>query len=140
MAQLGSTIGELVVIALKAANGKQDPFCIFKLGSVAKKTKTDRNGGQNPIWDDQINLPVPPGATRLFIQIFSRQASQENLISEGHVDLNEVLRKGEHDGFFPLVLNGKKAGQIYLELTFYAVRSWKARKDDCIPINKIKYL
>ncbi|CAO3587725.1 unnamed protein product [Absidia cylindrospora] len=102
------------------SNGKQNPFCIFKLGSVAKKTKTDQNGGQSPIWDDQINLPVPPGATRLFVQIFSGQASKENLISEGHVDLNEVLRKGEHDGFFPLVLNGKKAGQIYLELTYYA--------------------
>ncbi|ORZ12005.1 C2 domain-containing protein [Absidia repens] len=121
MAQPVTTIGELVVIALKAASGRQDPFCIFKLGSAAKKTKVDQNGGKNPIWDDQINLPVPPGITRLFVQVFNRQAAKENLISEGHVDLHEVLRKGEHDGFFPLVMNGTKAGQIYLELTFYAV-------------------
>ncbi|KAI9308798.1 C2 domain-containing protein [Cunninghamella echinulata] len=124
---MSNTIGELVVIALKAENlpsrvpnGPQDPFCIFKLGSVAKKTKIDKRGGQNPIWDDQVNLPVPGGTTRLFVQIFNRQAANENLISEGHVDLHEVLRKGEHDGFFPLIFNGKQGGRIYLELTFYA--------------------
>ncbi|CAO3625403.1 unnamed protein product [Cunninghamella blakesleeana] len=124
---MSHTIGELVVIALKAENipncvtrGSQDPFCVFKLGSLAKKTKIDKRGGQNPIWDDQINLAVPGGVTRLFFQIFHGQTSSENLISEGHVDLHEVLRKGEHDGFFPLIYNGNKAGRIYLELTFYA--------------------
>ena len=37
--------------------GKQDPFVTFRLGEVAKRSKTDYRGGQRPIWDDQVFKP-----------------------------------------------------------------------------------
>ncbi|KAI8384452.1 C2 domain-containing protein [Radiomyces spectabilis] len=116
-------VGELVVVALKAVAGKQDPLCVFRLGDVAMKTKTDVRGGQNPIWDDQVNLPVPVGATKLHMQLFDKNTNISNLIAEGYVDLSKVLREGEHDDFFPLTFRGKRAGEIYLELTFYSAVS-----------------
>jgi hypothetical protein len=30
--------------------GKQDPYCAARLGKEAKKTKTDKRGGQTPKW------------------------------------------------------------------------------------------
>ena len=36
--------------------GKQDPFCVFRLGETAKRTKTDYRGGSRPIWDDQVRV------------------------------------------------------------------------------------
>lgn len=53
----GPEIGTLVVIVDRAKNlpnrrsiGKQDPFCAIRLGKEAKKTETDRRGGQTPRW------------------------------------------------------------------------------------------
>lgn len=56
----GPIIGTLVAIMDRAKNlpnrrsmGKQDPYCAARLGKEAKKTATDRRGGQTPRWYDQ---------------------------------------------------------------------------------------
>ena len=53
----GPEIGTLVAIVDRARNlpnrktmGKQDPYCAMRLGKEAKKTGTDRRGGQTPRW------------------------------------------------------------------------------------------
>ena len=53
----GPIIGTLVTIIDRAKNlpnrrsmGKQDPYCAARLGKEAKKTATDRRGGQTPRW------------------------------------------------------------------------------------------
>lgn len=53
----GPEIGTLVVIVDRAKNlpnrktmGKQDPYCAARLGKEAKKTETDKRGGQTPRW------------------------------------------------------------------------------------------
>ncbi|KAI9250426.1 C2 domain-containing protein [Phascolomyces articulosus] len=116
--------GELVVVAIKAVIGKQDPFVTFRLGEVAKRTKTDYRGGQRPIWDDQVNLPVPEGKTKLYMQVFDEDGPREDLISEGEIDLTNVLKEGEEDNWYPLKYRGKRAGDIYIELTFYSAVSF----------------
>jgi len=53
----GPEIGVLVIIVDRAKNlpnrktmGKQDPYCAARLGKEAKKTETDKRGGQTPKW------------------------------------------------------------------------------------------
>ena len=53
----GPVIGTLVAIIDRARNlpnrrtmGKQDPYCAARLGKEAKKTHTDKRGGQTPRW------------------------------------------------------------------------------------------
>lgn len=53
----GPDIGTLVVIVDRAKNlpnrksiGKQDPYCAIRLGKEAKKSETDKRGGQTPKW------------------------------------------------------------------------------------------
>lgn len=53
----GPVIGTLVAIIDRARNlpnkrtmGKQDPYCAARLGKEAKKTTTDKRGGQTPKW------------------------------------------------------------------------------------------
>jgi hypothetical protein len=53
----GPEIGTLVAVIDRARNlpnrktiGKQDPYCAMRLGKEAKKTETDRRGGQTPKW------------------------------------------------------------------------------------------
>lgn len=53
----GIEIGTLVVVVDRARHlpnlrtmGKQDPYCAARLGKEAKKTDTDKRGGQTPRW------------------------------------------------------------------------------------------
>jgi C2 domain len=53
----GPEIGTLVAVVDRAKNlpnrrtmGKQDPYCAMRLGKEAKKTGTDKRGGQTPKW------------------------------------------------------------------------------------------
>lgn len=53
----GPEIGTLVAVIDRAKNlpnrrtmGKQDPYCAMRLGKEAKKTGTDKRGGQTPKW------------------------------------------------------------------------------------------
>ena len=53
----GPEIGTLVAIIDRAKNlpnrksmGKQDPYCAARLGKEARKTDTDKRGGQTPRW------------------------------------------------------------------------------------------
>lgn len=53
----GPEIGTLVVVVDRAKNlpnrktmGKQDPYVAMRLAKEAKKTETDRRGGQTPKW------------------------------------------------------------------------------------------
>ena len=53
----GPEIGTLVVVVDRGKNlpnrktmGKQNPYCAARLGKEAKKTDTDKRGGQTPKW------------------------------------------------------------------------------------------
>ncbi|KAG2230147.1 hypothetical protein INT48_004017 [Thamnidium elegans] len=142
--------GELVVVALKAYNrsnflnklmsnvkapAKQDPFCLFRVGNVVKRTKVDHGGGLYPIWDDQVNIPVAAGIHQMHVQIFDKDTKPNNLMGEGVIDLTRVLREKEHDGYFPLQYKGRpNCGDIYLELTFYLAQHTAAR-----PQQQVRY-
>ncbi|KAI9289500.1 hypothetical protein BC943DRAFT_271828, partial [Umbelopsis sp. AD052] len=112
-------LGELVIVALKAIIGKQDPVARFTLGKHSQNTKTDFRGGQHPLWDDQVNLPVEPDHGKLKVRLYDGEAPKGLLISETQVDVSKVLTTGEDDGWFALNYKGKSSGEIYLELTFY---------------------
>ncbi|KAH8554978.1 hypothetical protein BGW37DRAFT_481926 [Umbelopsis sp. PMI_123] len=74
----------------------------------------------NTIHNRQVNLVIPEGKTKMMVQLFDEDKRKEDLISEGEIDLTEVLKNGEQDDWFDLQYKGRPAGQIYLELTFYS--------------------
>lgn len=60
----GPEIGTLVMVIDRAKNlpnrrtmGKQDPYCAARLGKEAKKTQTDKRGGQTPRWYGNSGCP-----------------------------------------------------------------------------------
>ena len=89
------------------------------------------------------------GKTKMYVQLYDEDAKREDLISEGTVDLATVIKDGEQDGkntkkitkkretrsicsfsdpfpcldWFQLTYKNRKAGEIYLEITFYSAAS-----------------
>ncbi|KAF2832677.1 hypothetical protein CC86DRAFT_462907 [Ophiobolus disseminans] len=133
----GPVIGTLVVIMDRARNlpnkrtmGKQDPYCAARLGKEAKKTKTDKRGGQTPKWDQELRFTVhdSPDYHRLKISVFNDDKKTE-LIGETWANLEAVITPGggQSDDWHPLNCKGKYAGEIRVEFTYYDTRP-KAEK------------
>ncbi|PVH96993.1 hypothetical protein DM02DRAFT_658662 [Periconia macrospinosa] len=128
----GPVIGTLVAIMDRAKNlpnrrsmGKQDPYCAARLGKEAKKTNTDRRGGQTPRWDQELRFTVhdSPDYHQLKVSIFNDDKKTE-LIGETFVNLEAIITPGggQSDTWHTLNCKGKYAGEVRLELTFYDIR------------------
>jgi hypothetical protein len=123
--------------------GKQDPYCAARLGKEAKKTKTDKRGGQTPKWcvlpkgwsiehctdacgrDQELRFTVHDSADyhRLKISVFNDDKKTE-LIGEAWAGLDRIITAGggQSDDWHTLNCKGKYAGEIRIELTFYDTR------------------
>ncbi|KAI8931032.1 hypothetical protein NX059_012043 [Plenodomus lindquistii] len=128
----GPVIGTLVVIMDRARNlpnkrtmGKQDPYVAARLGKEAKKTKTDKRGGQTPKWDQELRFTVhdSPDYHRLKVSVFNDDKKTE-LIGEAWVNLDAVITPGggTSDDWHGLMCKGKYAGEVRIEFTYYDTR------------------
>ncbi|KAG0364230.1 hypothetical protein BC939DRAFT_531523 [Gamsiella multidivaricata] len=125
-------IGELVIVPIQGKDlpnrerfGKQDPFILFKLGNVSKRSSTDIRGGQRPRWkDDQINIFMyqsdAKDATSLYVTCLDEDPQKNDLIGDCVINLAKVLEQGEHDDWFELSFKGREAGELMLQLTYYS--------------------
>ncbi|KAJ7671581.1 hypothetical protein DFH06DRAFT_119272 [Mycena polygramma] len=122
-------LGTLVIVVLKAKNlndkyfWKQDVFAQVGLNGETKRTKVDVKGGQHPMWDEEIRVPVLKGAgdkfRKLEVSCWAKEPKKEENIGQGFVDLTETLKTGEFDDWVTLQTNGGARGEIYLEMTFF---------------------
>ncbi|KAG0235295.1 hypothetical protein BGW42_005462 [Actinomortierella wolfii] len=124
-------IGELVIVPIQGRDlpnrerfGKQDPFILFKLGNVSKRSSTDIRGGQRPRWkDDQINILMyesdAKDAKSLYVTCLDEDPQKNDLIGDCVINLDKVLKEGEHDDWFQLSYKGREAGELQLQLTYY---------------------
>ncbi|KAL2045258.1 hypothetical protein N7G274_002341 [Stereocaulon virgatum] len=128
----GPEIGTLVVVMDRAKNlpnrksmGKQDPYCAARLGKEAKKTETDKRGGQTPKWDQELRFTVhdSPDYYQLKVSVFNDDKKTE-LIGETWVSLDQIIIPGggQNDLWHNLNCKGRSAGQIRIELTYYDTR------------------
>ncbi|KAI9849974.1 MAG: hypothetical protein M1838_006232 [Thelocarpon superellum] len=136
----GPEIGDLVVILDKAKNlpnrktiGKQDPYCAARLGKEAKKTQTDKRGGQTPKWDQELRFTVhdSPDYYQLKVSVFNDD-KKTDLIGEAWVSLESVVVRGggRSDGWHALNCKGRYAGEIRMELTYYDIRPKEDRRQE----------
>ncbi|KAL6721473.1 hypothetical protein ACLMJK_000576 [Lecanora helva] len=128
----GPEIGTLVVIVDRAKNlpnrksmGKQNPYCAARLGKEAKKTETDKRGGQTPKWDQEMRFTVheSPDYYQLKVSVFNDDKKTE-LIGETWVALEQIVVPGggQNDVWHTLNCKGRFAGEIRIELTYYDTR------------------
>ncbi|KAI9699702.1 MAG: hypothetical protein M1836_002736 [Candelina mexicana] len=128
----GPEIGTLVLIVDKAKNlpnrktmGKQDPYCAARLGKEAKRTETDKRGGQTPRWDQELRFTVHDSADyyQLKVSVFNDD-KKTDLIGETWVDLEAVVVPGggQNDLWHTLNCRGRYAGEVRIELTYYDTR------------------
>ncbi|KAF9936469.1 hypothetical protein BGZ67_002370 [Mortierella alpina] len=115
-------LGVLVAIPIKGrklinkTGRKQSPYVQLKLGDQKKRTKASLIASVEPEWDQEAR------ALDMYVAVYD-EGRKNDLIGDGILLLHEVVDKGELDVWFPIKCKGAPAGDIYFELTFYAVVS-----------------
>ncbi|TFY73956.1 hypothetical protein EWM64_g10056, partial [Hericium alpestre] len=123
--------GTLVIVVLKGQHlidnhtfYKQDPYVRLSLSGIVKRTPIDSKGGQHPVWDAELRVPIAKDAAKknrvLELSCWSEERREDQLLGEAELDISETLRTGEFDDWIPLKLNAAQRGEIYLEMTFFA--------------------
>ncbi|KAA1467569.1 hypothetical protein DENSPDRAFT_877428 [Dentipellis sp. KUC8613] len=124
-------LGTLVVVVLKAQHlidnhkfYKQDPYVRVSLSGATKRTPVDPKGGQHPVWDAEVRLPISKEVSKknrtMEISCWSEERKDDQLLGEAELDITETLKTGEFDDWVPLKLNGGQRGDVYFEMTFFA--------------------
>ncbi|KAF9580119.1 hypothetical protein BGW38_003364, partial [Lunasporangiospora selenospora] len=125
-------IGELAIVPIQGRDvpnrerfGKQNPFILFKLGNVSKRSSTDVRGGQRPRWkDDQITILMyesdAKDAKSLYVSCLDEDKQKNDLIGDCVINLAKVLEQGEQDDWFELTYKGREAGELMLQITYFS--------------------
>ncbi|CAG8792639.1 20002_t:CDS:2, partial [Dentiscutata erythropus] len=125
---MSKKLGELVVVVIKARNlsardviGKGDPFATFRIADMAKRTKTDRRGGQHPEWDEELRFQIMDDSRHkvMKVQVYNEDKREHVLVGDETIKLDEVFNSGEWDAWHEIKFRNKYAGEVFLEMTFY---------------------
>jgi Ca2+-dependent lipid-binding protein len=99
--------------------GKMDPYAKITVGGSVFKTTPAHDQGKNPNWQDTFTFRVN-GDQVLQVQLYDQDdASADDFIAEGVVNLSEVYNRRQVSNWFPLQRKGTSAGQIMINLEFY---------------------
>ncbi|KAH3687210.1 hypothetical protein WICPIJ_001805 [Wickerhamomyces pijperi] len=109
---------------------KQNPFLILRLSSQLQKTKTDYNGGQNPIWEQVLKFKLSNHSItsdNLEITIMHETKDTPRLIGDLEVDYSKVFYSDDkdettgelyYDDWYPVTSLGQTYGELLLQITF----------------------
>lgn len=82
----------------------QDPYAKLSLGGAEKRTPADPKGGQHPVWDHEVRIPISKDATTknrtLELSCWSEERTGDQLLGEGKLDIAKTLQTGEFDGAY----------------------------------------
>ena len=89
--------GQDLVKKTHMMDGKADPYVKFSLQSENCRSKTHKNGGKNPVWNDSCSLNVNPGGNVLQVAVSFRNIIMTRVAVMGRwaFELLDVLRQSE---------------------------------------------
>ncbi|CAH6720543.1 hypothetical protein CLIB1444_04S02454 [[Candida] jaroonii] len=126
--------GTLVIMVCRAKHlpnrrklDKQSPYVTLRLGTVAKKTPSHFRAGQTPDWTHEVRFQLSRDRKPIIrLDVLDETKNDPTPIGTCEIDCSVILgseneRDGKfiHDKWYELSLNGRRAGMIYLEMTFY---------------------
>lgn len=126
--------GTLVIIVCRAKHlpnrrklDKQSPYVALRLGTTAKKTPAHFRAGQTPDWTHEIRFDLNrERRPQLKLDVLDETKNDPTPIGTCDIDCSVIFQdekrqegKYIHDSWYNLTLNGRRAGMIYLEMTFY---------------------
>jgi thiol:disulfide interchange protein len=98
-----------------------DPYVKLQMGSQTFKTKTHKNAGKKPSWFDVCEF-IRTDEEVLNVQVYDEDIISDDLVGSGVLELKDICIPGRQMYSDSIILKykNKKAGELYLEVNFYA--------------------
>ncbi|GMF59196.1 unnamed protein product [[Candida] boidinii] len=102
---------------------KQTPYCVVRIQDQVQTTQAIPRAGQNPEWDSELWFSLS-GVTdyKMSFNIYHETKKEVGLVCKATIDFSQALTKPSKVGFdkwYDLEYDGKSAGQIFLEMSYY---------------------
>lgn len=130
-----SADGTLVVMVVKAKHlpnrrklDKQSPYVVARIGTEARKTEADFRAGQTPEWTSEMRFHLSREKKSILkIDVLDETKGDPTPIGSTEIDVSVVFTEPDnkedgkyiYDKWFDLSFGGRRAGLLYLEMTFY---------------------
>lgn len=128
--------GTLVVMVCRAKHlpnrrklDKQSPYVLLRIGTTFKKTPLHFRAGQTPEWTHELRFQLTRDRKPLLkLDVLDETKGEPTPIGAAEIDCSTVFQDPAHlqdlgkyilDAWHDLTFNGRAAGKIYLEMTFY---------------------
>eukprot|EP00195_Chlamydomonas_chlamydogama_P000518 CAMPEP_0202919766 /NCGR_PEP_ID=MMETSP1392-20130828/76505_1 /ASSEMBLY_ACC=CAM_ASM_000868 /TAXON_ID=225041 /ORGANISM="Chlamydomonas chlamydogama, Strain SAG 11-48b" /LENGTH=347 /DNA_ID=CAMNT_0049613225 /DNA_START=146 /DNA_END=1190 /DNA_ORIENTATION=+ len=99
--------------------GKQDPYCIISIGTQSFKSKTCRDGGKNPVWNETFRFNVINDNDVTLVCKDEDTIGKDEVIGTGHFNLAKARERGtDRIQVSMMSKSGKQYGFISVNLTF----------------------
>ena len=100
--------------------GKQDPYCVLRVGEQRDRTKTCKDGGTRPRWNERFNFSLAGHESALDLEVWNANTmTSDAYIGAALVSLGDVFASGTQDASVPLRdKKNKIAGNVMLVLRF----------------------
>ena len=100
--------------------GKQDPYCVLRVGEQRDRTKTCADGGTRPRWNERFRFSLAGHESALDLEVWNaNKMTSDAYIGAALVSLGDVFASGTQDAAVPLRdKKNKIAGNVMLVLRF----------------------
>lgn len=128
--------GTLVIMVCRAKHlpnrrklDKQCPYALLRIGTAAQKTPSDFRAGQTPEWTHECRFTLTrERKPTMKLDVLDETKNDPTPVGNTEIDCSQVFLDPAHlqeggkyilDAWHDLQFNGRPAGKIYLEMTFY---------------------
>lgn len=125
--------------------GKMDPFIVFKINNIEKKTKVLDDAGKTPKWEQQFEFPnVKIGDIMNFI-VYDEDTTGNDLVGQGAFSVSELYLNNKTLDWLSITYDKAKkpAGEVYFEIEYipYEVKKEEeVKSEDPIAIARKKII
>mmetsp|Transcript_39873 Transcript_39873/g.118735 ORF Transcript_39873/g.118735 Transcript_39873/m.118735 type:complete len:230 (-) Transcript_39873:304-993(-) len=72
--------------------GKQDPYCVLRIGANEQRSKVHVDGGRNPVWNQDFLFTHVPRTEQLSIKLLdSNVVTADEMIGEAEIQLADLI-------------------------------------------------
>lgn len=93
-----------------------DPYCKLMVGKFENhKTKTCKDGGKNPKWDETFDIKLIEPTEIMEIRVMDDQVGSDEDVGRCQIKLSQLMYGKGVDESFILLWKNKKAGEIFIK-------------------------
>lgn len=94
---------------------KMDPYVILKLENQTFKTKTAKNAGKKPIWNDTFYFKKSPDNKYIEFEVWDEDTfTPDDLVGKGSLPLTNI--ESVSIRVVPVIYKGKNAGDVTFQI------------------------